>query len=192
MARLGLGKLPELVRRLDEFIFNHNGKALENYQGAKHMLSLSILSAILSASILAGIGKFSPGYFCFATGIFNEIFHIDHVFALPGFFRKFFYPFFVAIISAIFLAVLIVGIYLTVQLFLFGIALIIVFFFFMVSIKSNIHTPPSSIGRVIETVRLEDGTELKRHDGDPMGMWRDGRGKPYEEIGFGSGRFKER
>ncbi|MBQ9770516.1 MAG: hypothetical protein IJW23_01695 [Lentisphaeria bacterium] len=190
MDRLGLGKIQDQIRKLDEFIFNHKGKALSNYQGAKHMLSLSLLSGLLSVSILAAIDKLSLEYFCFATGFFNEIFHIDHIFVLPGFFRKFFYPFFVAIITSAFLLITSLVVYAVVMGIILLIAIVFIGIFISVTIKANMQKPTDSPGRVVETVRLSNGTELLRHADDPIGIWRNASGRPYEEIG--NGQFKER
>lgn len=194
MARLSFGKLQDQIRRLDEFIFNHKGKALPNYQGAKHMLSLSILSALLSASILFGTDKFSVQNFGVIFWLSNEIFHIDHVFILPGFFRKFFYPFFVAIITSVFLSIIAVMIYTVVLGVIFILGIIFIGIFMKVAIASNMHTPvsmpsiPTSSGSNNDkaaTAVIDNSVTVTQTDKN-LNVWEGSDGGYYERNFDGS------
>lgn len=101
-----LNWVSRIFKKLDEFLFNFRGSAGADYEGTSYILYLPALTG------------FVMGIYCFICALFrntlpvehvdfamiavwllNEFLLIKHSFVLPGFFRKFFYPVFVAVVT---------------------------------------------------------------------------------------------
>lgn len=102
--------MTDYAQKLDRAIFNRHGKAVPAYQGAANICTLPVIGGFilgivcffmsLFASRNAAVNQFELGcLWGIPLVLLNEIIFMKNVFILPGLFRKFFYPIFIAVIS---------------------------------------------------------------------------------------------
>ena len=98
--------LSDTIQRLDEMIFNHKRCVSETYRGTGSILLFPAVTGLIVGLYFTITASGAPEYMIEHIKIFsvpvlflNELFLMKHVFQLPGFFRKFFYPVFVAVIT---------------------------------------------------------------------------------------------
>lgn len=110
------------TQKIDEFIFNHGGCVSPDYRGARWMTFLPIIAGIGGGSYAFfndGLGSFTNSeysqlqYFVLIVWFLNQLLHLPHVFVLPGFWRKFFYPVFVTVVTVVLLGLTLYLVFLT-------------------------------------------------------------------------------
>ena len=106
MAKGRFEWIPGIIKKLDELLFNFRGSAGKEYQGTSMILYLPAFAGLITG-IYCFVYSLSSNkiplghidFIMYAVWLLNEIFLKEHVFKLPGVFRKFFYPVFVAVIT---------------------------------------------------------------------------------------------
>jgi hypothetical protein len=95
-------------QRWDEYIFNHNNCVSPDYRGGRWMLLVPLIVGIAAGGYFFFFDGFAVitkaeyhllKYLVLIAWFLNQLIYIKHVFILPGFFRKFFYPVFVSLIT---------------------------------------------------------------------------------------------
>ena len=133
------------TQKIDEAIFNRGGRVSPDYRGARWMTILPIL-----AGIGGGVYAFFRNDFffvadgvslqlqCFVLSVWflNQLFHINHVFILPGLWRKFLYPVFVSVVTVVTLCVTMYLVYITLWI-------IVVIIFLLALLIASVLSPPT-------------------------------------------------
>ena len=142
------------TQKIDEFIFNHGCCVSPDYRGARWMTLLPVFAGIGGGvySFFQGFGTFTDNeflllkYFVLIVWFLNQLLHIHHVFLLPGFWRKFFYPVFVTVVTIVMLAV-------TMYLVILTLWVILIIIFLMALLIASVLCPERRVFR-----RNWDGT----------------------------------
>ena len=143
-----------LFKKLDEGIFNFRGKAVPGYEGASLIYIVPAFCGICLGCYYFFFHSLTGSHsgnsdeavlqIAFMWGIpvwlLNEFLYLKRVFILPGFFRKFFYPMFVALCTFSIFFLFFIG---TVMLW-WLLVLVIVLKVLLISVLSALNTPSSS------------------------------------------------
>ncbi len=110
------------TQKIDETIFNRGDCVSPDYCGARWMTLLPVLAGIAGgvySFFYNGFAKVTDSefsllqYYVLIIWFLNQLFYIRHVFILPGFWRKFFYPVFVTVVTVVTLALTLYLVFLT-------------------------------------------------------------------------------
>lgn len=201
-------KIVTIVQQWDEKLFNFRGSAGNDYRGSSYILFVPAIGGIIlgilmvtysgESDVITQARILKQTVLCIC--LINEVLHLPKVFALPGFFRKFLYPFYVLGIS-------IAGIFLTIQI----ISLILVIFAglamirMMLSTEANFSSGSSTPAQPISTPSGSSSSENKPRtatidDGSAFGQkltevshgtWRGENGDEYTQAWGGDGFVKK-
>ena len=195
-------------QRWDEYIFNHNNCVSPDYRGGRWMLLIPLIVGIAAG----GYFFFSDGfavitkaehhqlkYLILIAWFLNQLIYIKHVFVLPGFFRKFFYPVFVTLITV---PILLLSFYCVYVVLLFAVII------FVLSLAGTASSGDSSVRRESssednnstpipssaptpeppkkEYAYLDDGTPFGTRIEKNGSSWSGGFGDSYEKNWDGS------
>ncbi len=194
----GYGAFQNLVAKLDNAMFNHNGSAGPHYKPTRHALLLPALAGLATAiyiiylqfqghkNDMAALQPLLVWLPCLVGG--NILLTIGHVFRLPTWTRRIFYPIFIAVVTLIFFAF---TTFVSVWLLFFA----AIFFFapiiFGAAFGSHGGSSSSGSSSYREEAHVDDGSiwgkTLTREGG--VGDWHDGCGGAYEEV---SGGFQKK
>lgn len=135
-------EMANLFQKMDELFFNFRKKAVPEYQGTTKIWVIPTIAsfifgiyAVFHFGLLKG-GTSSAtddilGMACawvFPVWLLNELVLMKRVFILPGIFRKFFYPIFVALLTVVIFWVMLIGFIIAWWIFMFILALYFAFF----------------------------------------------------------------
>ena len=215
-----LTRIPGIFQKLDELLFNFRSSSGTDYKGTTNIIYLPVLAGVGTAiyvfisSVIMGVSDaVLLGHvknIVYTVWVLNEIIHIKRAFILPGFLKKFLYPFFVAFVTLVIYAFLFYITFLAINLIFMAIMAAIGIYVIILLIKESFShqqeitpsvTPSTSSfsssssdkpAKTIQTAIIDDGTPFgEKLTKNGSGAWTDTHGNEYEEAWGGDG-FKRK